>query len=391
MNQKKKVLNWLYLVIALIAFSVSLFKWDNQVWIAAWIAPAVLMRLMRQNKWDWAVFQGFAVLLIAYIIGTYPVFESMNGESGGENSAFILILNLIMACLVALLFLIPFLFDKAFHKKLPKLAGSLIFPAGITSMELLSSYVQGTLFCFGQSQAVLQPLVMISSIIGMLGLSFLIAWFASMVNNLWEEALDFKKLVYSGLVYIAVMAVLLIYGAVSIVYPAKAEKTVTIAGITMDTHYDERLLSVDFELFDKKPEEYVNKLSIDAHFPHYIRQAAVKQIDLLLDPSIDGKVYTPLHTFNGGFRAVENGFTLFRVVGEGYSAVYDPYYRLWAGQNSFEQGKENFYSDVPVISRKTFYGNIGFIFPYITVLLLISLIVSAIIRKHEEFINARIR
>jgi len=52
--------------------------------------------------------------------------------------------------------------------------------------------------------------------------------------------------------------------------------------------------------------------------------------------------FYPLHTFNAGFRAVENGFTLVRVTGDGYSAVIDPYYRLWSAQDTFEQGTDNF-------------------------------------------------
>lgn len=55
MIKKKFILNGLYLVIALIAFSLSFFKTDNQVWIAAWIAPVLLIRFMRTNKWVFAV------------------------------------------------------------------------------------------------------------------------------------------------------------------------------------------------------------------------------------------------------------------------------------------------------------------------------------------------
>lgn len=100
----------------------------------------------------------------------------------------------------------------------------------------------------------------------------------------------------------------------------------------------------------------------------------------LLVPSLDTSDYTPLFTFSSAYRAVENGFTMIRITGDGHSAVIDPYYRHWAGQNSFEQGSTNFYANVPVVSQKTFYASIGFIIPYIIVLLLNSLIVLAIIR-----------
>ena len=118
----------------------------------------------------------------------------------------------------------------------------------------------------------------------------------------------------------------------------------------------------------------------DMHHPHYIRQAATKDIDLLLDPAFDTNTMTPLTALSSGFRAVENGFTMVRVTGDGYSAVIDPYYRHWAEQNSFEQGTPNFHANVPMVSKKTVYASIGYIFPYVVVLLLISFIVLAITR-----------
>lgn len=118
----------------------------------------------------------------------------------------------------------------------------------------------------------------------------------------------------------------------------------------------------------------------DMHFPHYINQAAAKNIDLLISPSYDGIAWTPLHTFNGGMRAVENGFTMVRITGDGHSGVIDPYFRLWSSQDSFEQGTTNFYYNVPVISHNTIYGIIGLIFPYICIVFLISLIVVTIVR-----------
>ena len=64
----------------------------------------------------------------------------------------------------------------------------------------------------------------------------------------------------------------------------------------------------------------------------------------------------------------------------GNSAVIDPYYRHWAGQNFTEQGSTNFYANVPVVSKNTFYSIIGYIFPYIISSLLIAFIVLAVTR-----------
>ena len=123
--------------------------------------------------------------------------------------------------LLAVLFLIPFILDKALYKHLPKFAASFIYPSGVVAIELLNSLTIGTSHTFGESQFALPPLVMTSSLLGVFGLSFLVAWFASMINYLWEEEWIINKLGYPGLVYIAVMAVVLIYGGIEISFPEK--------------------------------------------------------------------------------------------------------------------------------------------------------------------------
>jgi len=118
----------------------------------------------------------------------------------------------------------------------------------------------------------------------------------------------------------------------------------------------------------------------DMLFPHYIRQAAINDIDLLLVPSFDSPMFTPLITYASGYRAVENGFTMIRITGDGHSGIIDPYFRHWTGKNSFEQGTDNLYANVPILSGNTIYSSIGFVFPYLIVLLLTLLTVSAIIK-----------
>ena len=517
MIKKKWILNGLYLVITLIAFSLSMFKMNNPVWIAAWIAPVFLIRFMRNNKWVFAVIVGFITLQIAVFIGVLPLFAMMTTTTSSlkMDSWFILVWQVKSGLLLlAPLFLVPFILDKALYKRLPKFAASLIYPSGVVAIELLNSFTTGASHTFGESQFALPPLVMTSSLLGVFGLSFLVAWFASMINYLWEEEWNIRKLGYPGLVYIAVMAIMLIYGGIAVSFPEKAEKNVPIAGITLDHNIFERITSFNGNItaiLDLNPAEYAKLVSspqshldemrqktleaveagaeiivwqetalalessvadtylmemknladekdvyllisyerllnetekkdklmknisilftpegnigweyvkafpvpgleeqfseagprnipyldtpygrigqvicADMVLPQYIKQAAEKNIDLLFVPSLDAIAYTPLIAFSSAYRAVENGFTMIRITGDGHSAVIDPYYRQWAGQNSFEQGSTNFYANVPVVSQKTFYASIGFTFPYFIVLLLISLIVLAIIRAVKK-------
>ncbi|MBN2531787.1 MAG: carbon-nitrogen hydrolase family protein [Spirochaetales bacterium] len=515
MNKKEWIRNGLYLVVAFIAFSLSLFKFDNPVWITAWIAPVFLLRFMRNSKWILAVISGYIVLQIAVFTGILPMMTMMDTTSIKADFSFMLMMQARSGMLfLPLSFLVPFILDKALNKYLPKFAASLIYPTGVVAVELLNSLIFGTLNTFGESQFVLPPLVMTSSLFGFFGVSFLVAWFASMINYLWEENWNIKKNGYSVLIYIGIMTVMLIYGGIALAFPKRAEKNVLIAGITLENGFFTRMADSGLyvtEIFTLHPAEIAElmsspqshldeirqktleaietgariivlqeyALSLESSFadsyllqmknladekdvyllvsyarllnqnerndrvmknvsilftpegtvgweynkafpatgyedvmveagpenipyidtpygrigqvicadmlhPHYISQAAEKKIDLLLVPSFDAIFFTPLITFGSGYRAVENGFTMVRIAGDGHSAVIDPYYRHWAGQNSFEQGSQNFYARVPVVSHTTFYAIIGFTFPYIISFLLILLIVLAVKRAVKK-------
>ena len=515
MFKKKWLLSSIHLIIALIAFSFSIFKLNYPIWFAAWIAPVFLIRFIRKSKWIYAVVFSFLVLQISLFIGLIP-FMTMTDEISIKMSSWSMLKMQFESgiFLLAPLYFIPFILDKVLYKYLSNSLNSLVFPAGIVAVELLISYLFGTLSTFGESQFTIPPLVITSSILGVFGLSFLVAWFASIINTLWEINWSIRKLGYSGMIYVTIIVIILVYGGTETAFPKKADKNVSIAGITLKNGFFERMASSDLyvsEIFNLGPaeaekimsspqshlhemrrktlkavkngariivwQEYaltlessvagtyllemqnmadeediyllvsyarllneeekndrimINKgvlftpdggigwqykkafpgpgyeeymvesgpknipyidtpygrigqvICADMLFPHYIRQAAVKKIDLLLVPSFDSPFFTPLITFASGYRAVENGFTMIRISGNGHSAIIDPYYRHWAGQNYFEQGTDNFYANVPMVSKKTIYASIGFIFPYIIILLLISLIIVAIIHAAKR-------
>ncbi|MBN1799734.1 MAG: carbon-nitrogen hydrolase family protein [Spirochaetales bacterium] len=513
MNTTKWLHNGTYLTITLLTFALSLLKSDNSVWIAAWIAPVFMIRFMRHNKWGFAVIAGFIALQLADFLGSLPLLSMYFSAASMSDQVDFMFLLLWQVKSGALFFvpslLVPFLVDKALYKKLPKFTATLIYPGAVVAFELLFSLTTGV-SSFAGSQFAVQPLVMTCSLFGVFGLSFLLAWFASMINYLWQENWNIKNLGYSGLVYAAIMAAMLLYGGVALAFPEKADKSVPIAGITTNIYLEERVIDSGLSFFEvsklspadyakvmsspqshvddirhktrqavkhgakiiiwqetslmlessvadalllemknladkedvyilvayerlfndkekkdkpmqntgvlftpegKKAWEYTKAFPIpgfedymvnagpqdipyldtpygrlgqvicfDSAFPHYIRQAAEKNIDLLLIPAWDTVAHTPRVSFTSAYRAVENGFTMIRIAGDGHSAVIDPYYRQWAGQNTFDQGARNFYANVPVLSTNTFYAAFGFIFPYAVVLLLLSLILLAIIR-----------
>lgn len=105
----------------------------------------------------------------------------------------------------------------------------------------------------------------------------------------------------------------------------------------------------------------------DTVFPHFIKQAADKDIDILLNPSWDGKAFGLKIGYISALRAVENGFTMVRISSGGLTAVIDPQFTQWAKYDGMIEENTDFYAKIPVISGNTIYGKIGYLFPILCI------------------------
>jgi apolipoprotein N-acyltransferase len=484
----------LFLLIGVASFSFAVFKLDNPVWLAAFVGPVFMMRFVRGTRWPVAIILGFVGLVVASFIGMIPQMSMMSSVSVKMSFRFILMWQLRSGALFYVpSFLLPFVLDKALYKRLPLWASSLIYPSAVVAIEWLFCVTVGAGYAFGDSLITVRPLALTASLFGALGLSFIVTWFAPMMNGLWDRQFRFGKLGVAGAVYSIAMALLLLYGAALIALPARADRSVMIAGITLDNRFYQPMSESGMyvsEIFQLSPREAADLMSspesqleelrrktrqaamagtdlviwqeyaavlessqadqfvtemraladeedlyllmsygrvvnegernqrimrnlsvfitpdgevaweydkkypargyedrmvethqadipwidtpwgrigqvicVDMIYPHYLRQASRNNIDLLMVPSFDTAFMTPMLTLSSAYRAVENGFTMIRVTGDGLSAVIDPMYRQWAGQNSFLQGTPNFYANVPVISRTTAYPVTGAAFP----------------------------
>jgi apolipoprotein N-acyltransferase len=349
------------------------------------------------------------------------------------------------------------------------------------------------------------------SLFGLAGVSFLIGWSASIVNDLWEESWDLRSLGRRGIVFLSVAGAFLLYGGLMVAFPPQARGSVAVAGITTDVVFQDQMGESGLyvtEISELVPSEYAQVvrspqarveemrskteeaidrgaevivwqevsllleppvadalidemrqlarqegvyilvsyerlldrserrnrpmrnssvfvtpageiaweyakafpaagfedvftesgshdipyldtpygrigqvICADMVHPYYLRQASLRDIDLLLVPSWDTISFTPFFTYASAYRAVEDGFTMVRVTGDGQSAVIDPYYRQWANQSTFDHGTVSFYTNVPVVSRATFYGRLGFLFCYLAAAFLAALVVCAVIRS----------
>ncbi|MEV7394626.1 nitrilase-related carbon-nitrogen hydrolase [Streptomyces sp. NPDC091215] len=191
-------------------------RWD--IAAAAWIFPVLLLRFTRLSR----VWTGTLWIWLAHIVAAvFWVQESAIGFS--------LVVITGLTALAALQTL-PFLADRLLVERLRPAVAALAFPAGVAAGEFLITVLSPFGTAYG-SLAVTQygdlPLLQVISITGPWGIGFLIAYFASTVNRIWQ-----RPSWHSGVVYGVVLLTVVLAGGARLALSPPTGATVRIAGVS---------------------------------------------------------------------------------------------------------------------------------------------------------------
>jgi apolipoprotein N-acyltransferase len=227
----KRALLWL-----LIFSLVSLLSGRWSFFAASWIASIFGLRFLRSQKTG----RGVLLLLIAAYIPTVISWYGMTAFEMPIYPVFMLV-NVIIAAL-------PFLFDRWLTPRLAKggrspLIASLIFPLAATSVEYFTM-TGGPLGSFGASaytQYDFLVFAQLASLTGIWGITFLVAWFSSLVNWAWERSFQWKQIKSGAITFAAIMFLVCGYGAVRLMTAAKPATTVSVASFTAEEFHPEIL------------------------------------------------------------------------------------------------------------------------------------------------------
>jgi apolipoprotein N-acyltransferase len=194
--------------------------------VAILIAPVFILRFSRTQP----VRRGNLLTLLGFYlsinIGLWWLYE--------YNALF----NGVKILLLALLYSLPFMIDRPIHEKFRKNGISsglttLTFPVISTAIHFLSSlegFFEGTIqtgkFVFGP--VVLQQLL---SLFGICGFIFAASWFASTINYMWENNLDWGKSKKTAITFAVVVLAIFVYGGVKISSGNPEQVTVKVAAI----------------------------------------------------------------------------------------------------------------------------------------------------------------
>ena len=172
-------LRWLWL---LIGFALLPFTAYRVVFpLAAWIAPVFLLRFERVSRRGgpalWLIFAAYMLAGVIDLIGT-------------PGRGLDLLLGLTLLPLVrAVRFTLPYVTDRLLGARLGTWPRMLLFPASFVASDWLMGllHITGTVGSPAYSQYGVLPLMQLVSVTGMYGLTFLVMWFASAVNAVWDH------------------------------------------------------------------------------------------------------------------------------------------------------------------------------------------------------------
>jgi len=118
-------------------------------------------------------------------------------------------------------------------RRLPGLTASLVFPAAWAAIEyVLSGSPYGSWGLAAYSQYGNLALLQVLSVTGMWGITFLMGWFASVCNWIWEEGLDSRRVRAGAWVFIGTIATVMLLGGARLALNSPSSQTVRVASIS---------------------------------------------------------------------------------------------------------------------------------------------------------------
>ncbi len=207
----------------LLAASVLLLVADGRDTIAcaAWLAPAFLLRFIRSESPG----RGLTMAYIAFVVMHGIALRGMVPIPGIFYYIF-----LVFSGVVALL---PYAMDRLLAQRYRGLPSTFIFPCTLVVAQFIFSHgLHGSWGATAYTQAGNLPLLQLLSVTGLWGITFLIGWFAAVLNQTWQEP---RKLRPIGVFVVAYIAVILAGGA-RLVFFRPSPATIRVASLSPATH-----------------------------------------------------------------------------------------------------------------------------------------------------------
>lgn len=216
-NILKKLL-FVVILLALLIFSNGQYA----VFFAIWIATTMLLFAVRKLKrWQGFLF-AFLTISISYYIG-FDVVPFLP-----------IYISLIVSIIFGLFASLPYLIDSFFSKKRNSFISTFIFPAAAVLLEYTYCQINqygtwGHLAYTQQSQHILLQSI---SVFGLGYITFLITWFASVSNWIYEQRNTLKNVKKGVLAYGFIIGLTFMYGSYRVEFQKSNTETIRVASIS---------------------------------------------------------------------------------------------------------------------------------------------------------------
>ena len=238
-------LSWLWLLIGFLLLPFTTIQ--TVIPLAAWLAPVFLLRFVRTSR---RARTALPLIFAAYALG---ILIAMRG--GDTSDAGVVVLGIITFPLIrGLMYALPYAADRLIGSRLGPWTRLFVFPLAFTSVDWLMSLsriINSTLSpAYSQSGSL--ALMQILSITGMWGITFLLMWFASTMNALWENGFEWRRVRGTAAAFAGVMLAVLMFGSVRLDFLPPASASIQAATITLDDAVSRRAGSgIDWLAFNR--------------------------------------------------------------------------------------------------------------------------------------------
>lgn len=210
---------WICLAIAAVLLLFA--NGADNVPLAAWLAPVFLLRFVRCQSLRVGVPIGYALLIAAFAFQ----FRGMVPIPGLAYYIFLLVMGVPLV--------LAYVVDRLIAHRLSGLMATLVFPSTWAATELLSSRgIYGSWGSAAYSQSGNLPLLQMISVTGLWGVSFLMGWFATTCNRVWEEGITSQPARRGAWLCLGTIAAVTLLGSFRLAVFPPSSATVRVASIS---------------------------------------------------------------------------------------------------------------------------------------------------------------
>jgi len=238
-NLQTDPLAWLWLLIGFIL--LPFMTWQTVIPLAAWFAPVFLLRFARTSR---RTSLALPFIFIAYVAANLIA---------GRGLPFNLLGFIGNVLFKGLLWMLPYAADRLIGSRLRAWARLLVFPLAFTTVDWVMSLLRvSSSGSPAYSQYNNLALVQVISITGMWALTFLIMWFASTANALWEHHFDWKPVRGTLAFFVAVLVAAQLFGSIRLSFAPPSSQTIVAATITTDSAaWNAAVSSINWTTFNR--------------------------------------------------------------------------------------------------------------------------------------------